>query len=375
MLSLLPLIPSAFADTTTVSLDSAEVTDTVDAGITVGCGSAQPLEATATVSVTLTADAVVDLRDFSLQVRGRHAGCEVTLDDATLALDGAEIWTQSIGTSGSGASSADWYLSYTYTTADLEAQILTAGTHTLTLTVTGSGETELLATNQAIGARVQLQMEYGADWDSDGYSDDALSTGTDCDDDDPAIHPDATDGANGVDDDCDGLIDEDVVIDPDDTGGDTGEDTGVDTGGGSGSPDTGDTASADDTGSPDTDDTASADDTGSPDTGDTASADDTGSPDVEDTASASDTGSPDVEDTASVGDTGLPNVEDSASASDTGSPDAEDTASAEDSADSSAWTTGGRLSGGACATARPGPGAAWPLLLTLAAAWRRARRA
>ncbi|MFH1463321.1 MAG: putative metal-binding motif-containing protein [Pseudomonadota bacterium] len=64
-----------------------------------------------------------------------------------------------------------------------------------------------------------------ADDDSDGYGDergstrscdpipDRITTGGDCDDDDPSIHPDADEYCNGVDDDCEGDIDEDDAVD------------------------------------------------------------------------------------------------------------------------------------------------------------------
>ncbi|MBI2895045.1 MAG: hypothetical protein HYY06_15930 [Deltaproteobacteria bacterium] len=45
-----------------------------------------------------------------------------------------------------------------------------------------------------------------SDSDGDGYNE-----GDDCDDDDPDLHPGAGDACNGIDDDCDDLIDEDVA--------------------------------------------------------------------------------------------------------------------------------------------------------------------
>ncbi|MBN2797809.1 MAG: putative metal-binding motif-containing protein [Deltaproteobacteria bacterium] len=65
---------------------------------------------------------------------------------------------------------------------------------------------------------------YATDADGDGYGDDdsaflhschlpgALIQGGDCDDDDPGIHPGATDRCDLVDDDCDGEIDEDAIV-------------------------------------------------------------------------------------------------------------------------------------------------------------------
>lgn len=52
---------------------------------------------------------------------------------------------------------------------------------------------------------------YGGDLtdvDGDGYDSDTVSGGTDCDDSDATVHPRATQGADGVDDDCDGTVDE-----------------------------------------------------------------------------------------------------------------------------------------------------------------------
>ena len=50
---------------------------------------------------------------------------------------------------------------------------------------------------------------FDRDDDGDGYSE----NGGDCDDTDPAIHPDQDDECNGVDDDCDGSLEEDAAGD------------------------------------------------------------------------------------------------------------------------------------------------------------------
>ena len=52
----------------------------------------------------------------------------------------------------------------------------------------------------------------GYDDDGDGYTDD----GGDCDDDNAAVSPDATEAVNDIDDDCDGTVDEDTVVSDDD---------------------------------------------------------------------------------------------------------------------------------------------------------------
>jgi len=48
------------------------------------------------------------------------------------------------------------------------------------------------------------------DFDGDGYNPDPCCSLSDCDDSNPAVHPGAAEICNGIDDDCDGLIDESV---------------------------------------------------------------------------------------------------------------------------------------------------------------------
>ena len=76
-----------------------------------------------------------------------------------------------------------------------------------------------LAIDQTWGQQLALNAVYwGADAlcddvDGDGYPDVACG-GDDCDDADPAINPAADELCNGLDDDCDGDVDEDDAIDP-----------------------------------------------------------------------------------------------------------------------------------------------------------------
>ena len=74
----------------------------------------------------------------------------------------------------------------------------------MALTVTGTVE----AWGEQISGRVTASVEYGRDWDDDGY-DDLLLGGDDCDDADATINPAAAEvWYDGVDQDCDGNDDD-----------------------------------------------------------------------------------------------------------------------------------------------------------------------
>ena len=103
----------------------------------------------------------------------------------------------------------------TFTWAVNEQTYTTSGTYTGT-TTNGSGCT----VNETLNLTINQSSVYYADTDGDGYGDSSVTTNacsqpsgyvsnsTDCNDTNSSVNPAATEVANGIDDDCDGTIDE-----------------------------------------------------------------------------------------------------------------------------------------------------------------------
>lgn len=103
-----------------------------------------------------------------------------------------------------------------------------AGTYDVSLTVTTSDDVDTKLAQDYIVVAEGNQIEYFRDDDGDGYGQDddsvmasapeapyTVTVGGDCDDDDGDISPDATEICNGIDDNCDGQIDENIDFDTD----------------------------------------------------------------------------------------------------------------------------------------------------------------
>jgi hypothetical protein len=86
--------------------------------------------------------------------------------------------------------------------ADFTVAPLPLGDYTITVTATDPAG---LATTASVSFSVVLR-----DADGDGYENAGLG-GRDCDDGDPTVNPDGIEVCNGIDDDCDGVIDDGVL--------------------------------------------------------------------------------------------------------------------------------------------------------------------
>ena len=133
--SLLALTGVATGATTTASLDSGYVESGGGSG---SCVSVHTVSATASDSFTLTTASIVDLRDIVVDVDGKHGSCEVTLADVEVTLDGAILFTDAPGLSGSSGTCCSWSVGTSYALSDETGLILAAGTHTLSVTVIGT---------------------------------------------------------------------------------------------------------------------------------------------------------------------------------------------------------------------------------------------
>jgi len=83
-------LPAA-AGTTTDALYGPEVSD-YGSGST--CLFEDSLSTSTSDSFTTTTSVVAEFTNFDVWLSGRHGGCEVYLDTATLKLNGTTIWSQ-----------------------------------------------------------------------------------------------------------------------------------------------------------------------------------------------------------------------------------------------------------------------------------------
>jgi large repetitive protein len=201
-LTLAALLAAPAVATTTVTVSSGWAYGDVGAG---DCGDDDG-SVTATTSFSTSSASIADITGIHVDIAGSHGGCEVAIDSAVLYLDGTAIWSQSVGVSGSGLDCCEWYIDLDYSPSDQLDQVLSSGTHTLTLDVTGTVQ----GWGEQIAAAISATVEHGSDWDGDGYDATAVG-GSDCDDDDATVSPGATEVFyDGTDQDCDGGSDYDA---------------------------------------------------------------------------------------------------------------------------------------------------------------------
>ena len=203
-MTLFLLLSLAQAGTTTESFSTGWTTDTASG--TYCNDNYVPLSAEADSSITFTTPQIVRFENMDIDVHAQHRQCYVYLDTAELDFNGYSLWSKTIDQWGGDKTPTDWYIKKNYTPADTSLMLVGAGTYDITATLDGEGDNN----NNKIRIRYTLDVTYGRDWDDDGYDSDLLALGTDCDDQNSAIHPMATEvWYDGIDQNCDGLSDYD----------------------------------------------------------------------------------------------------------------------------------------------------------------------
>lgn len=179
---------------------------TVAAGTQRECTSARFVQREATWDVDLSAEAIATMSKATVSVEGSHA-CELRLDRVIVSIDGATVYTESPRLRFTREGS----FTESFSATDPTPRVLAAGPHRVTIVLQGYAS---LPSDTMTGT-LSGDFITWRDRDGDGDPDRRLQDGNDCDDTDPersSIQPEV---ADGVDNDCDGRIDNNLDSDDD----------------------------------------------------------------------------------------------------------------------------------------------------------------
>ncbi len=191
-----------------LTLDTHTITMTAEDEVGATCTDYIVYTVGAPPSVTISSPTSGDIFE-----EGEHATFLAQVSDTEdAAIDLSIEWSSSLdGVFDTSAADSSGQTLFTY-------DGLQAGNHSITVTVTDS---DGLYSTDVVSITVEACTDlWYADADGDGYGDaSSVTTGcsqptgyvadsTDCDDSDASVHPGATEVCDGVDNDCDGAVDE-----------------------------------------------------------------------------------------------------------------------------------------------------------------------
>ena len=199
LLTLLGSTP-ALAGTSQIVLASLPVESETGEGVG-QCLPIEDIEAVYEREFTFSKQTWAELRDLVIVAEGRHRQCDVLLQDLIVEIDGREEFRTTLNAKGFGEGVPGWYVQRTVEVPDIEKSIFDAGDHTIVVRLTAQADSEF----EQVRVSLAGLIEHGRDWDDDGFDDEALTAGDDCNDDDASINPGADETwYDGVDQDCAG---------------------------------------------------------------------------------------------------------------------------------------------------------------------------